>query len=74
MIYDEGWQAKKINHLQRRIAKKLKEIDIKIVQQMFSGIRKQLKLLTIDHMKVVLLNISNTYTCFFICYNLKLHV
>ena len=25
---DEGWQAKTIDHLQRRIAKKLKEIDI----------------------------------------------
>ena len=43
MVYDEGWKAKTINHLQRRIAKKLKEIDIKIVQQMFSGIRKQLR-------------------------------
>ena len=43
MVYDEGWEAKTIDHLQRRIAKKLKEIDIKIVQQMFSGIRKQLR-------------------------------
>ena len=43
MVYDEGWEAKTIDHLQRRIAKKLKEIDIKIVQLMFSGIRKQLR-------------------------------
>ena len=43
MVYDERWEAKTIDHLQRRIAKKLKEIDIKIVQQMFSGIRKQLR-------------------------------
>ena len=42
MVYDEGREAETIDHLQRRIAKKLKEIDIKIVQQMFSGIRKQL--------------------------------
>ena len=27
MVYDEGWEAKTIDHLQRRIAKKLKEID-----------------------------------------------
>ena len=43
MVYNEGWKAKTIDHLQLRIAKKLKEIDIKIVQQMFSGIRKQLR-------------------------------
>ena len=43
MVYDERWEAKTIDHLQRRIAKKLKEIDIKIVQQMFSGVRKQLR-------------------------------
>ena len=43
MGYDEGWEAKTIEHLQQRIAKKLKEIDIKIVQQMFSDIRKQLR-------------------------------
>ena len=43
MVYDKEWKAKTIDHLQRRIAKKLKEIDIKIVQQMFSGIRKQLR-------------------------------
>ena len=36
MVYDEGWEAKTIDHLQRRI-------DIKIVQQMFSGIGKQLR-------------------------------
>ena len=39
---DQGWQAKTIDHLQRRISKKLKEIDIKIVEEMFSGIGKQL--------------------------------
>ena len=43
MVYDEGWEAKTIDHLQRQIAKKLKEIDTKIVQQMFSGVRKQLR-------------------------------
>ena len=44
MVYGEGWEAKTIDHLQRRIAKKLKEIDIKIVQQMFSDtIEKQLR-------------------------------
>ena len=43
MVYDEGWEAKTLDHLQRRITKKLEEIDIKIVQQMFSNIRKQLR-------------------------------
>ena len=43
MVYDEGMEAKTIDQLQRRIAKKLKEIDIQIVQQMFSGIQKQLR-------------------------------
>ena len=38
MVYDEGMEAKTIDHLQRRIAKKLKEINIQIVQQMFSDI------------------------------------
>lgn len=43
MVYDEGWEAKTIDQLQRRIARKLKEIDMKVVQNMFSGIRKQLR-------------------------------
>ena len=43
MVYDEGWEAKTIDHLQRRVANKLKEINIKIVQQIFSGVRKQLR-------------------------------
>ena len=43
MVVDE---AKIIDHLQQRIAKKLKEIDIKIVQPTFSGIREQLRKIT----------------------------
>ncbi|CAM4837343.1 unnamed protein product, partial [Rotaria magnacalcarata] len=43
MVYDDGWEAKIINQLRRRIARILKEIDINIVQQMFLGIRKQLR-------------------------------
>ncbi|CAF3215252.1 unnamed protein product [Rotaria socialis] len=43
MVYDEGWEAKTINQLRRRIARKLKEIDIKIVQQIFLGTQKQLR-------------------------------
>ncbi|CAF3391516.1 unnamed protein product [Rotaria socialis] len=43
MVYDEGWEAKTSNQLRRRIARKLKETDIKIVQQMFLSIRKQLR-------------------------------
>ena len=39
MVHDEGWEAKTIDHLQRRIAEKLNEIDIKIVQQTFSGLQ-----------------------------------
>ena len=37
---DQGWQEKTIDHLQRRIAKKL---IFKIVEEMFSGIGKQLR-------------------------------
>ena len=43
MVYDQGWQAKNIDHLKRRIQQKIKEIDINVVQSMFSGIRKQLR-------------------------------
>ncbi|CAF1307370.1 unnamed protein product [Adineta ricciae] len=43
MVYDQGWEAKNIGHLKRRIQQKMKEIDIEVVQTMFSGIRKQLR-------------------------------
>ena len=43
MVYEGEWEAKTIDQLKRRINKKLKEIDMKVVQSMFSGIRKQLR-------------------------------
>ena len=43
MVYDKGWEATIIDQLKRRITEKLKEIDLKVVQTMFSGIRKQLR-------------------------------
>lgn len=43
MVYEGDWEAKTINQLKRRIKKKLKEIDMKVVQSMFSDIRKQLR-------------------------------
>ena len=43
MVYDGGWEAKTIDQLKRRINKKLKEIDMEVVQCMFSDIRKQLR-------------------------------
>ena len=43
MVYDKGWEATTIDQLKRRITAKLKEIDLKVVQTMFSGIRKQLR-------------------------------
>lgn len=43
MVYDEGWEAKNLTQLQRRIAMKLEEIDITVVQKMFSGIKSQLR-------------------------------
>jgi transposase len=42
-VYEKGWEAKSINQLKIRISKKLKEIDISVVQSMFSGIRTQLR-------------------------------
>ena len=48
MIYDQGWQATNIDHLKRRIQQKIKEIDINVIQSMFSGIRKQLRKIA-DH-------------------------
>jgi transposase len=48
MVYDQGWEAKNIDQLKRRIIKKTKEIDMKVVQAMFSGIRKQLRKIA-DH-------------------------
>ena len=48
MVYDQGWEAKTINQLQRRIVKKMKEIDPAVVQSMFSGIQKQLKKIAKD--------------------------
>jgi transposase len=43
MVYDQGWEARNIDQLERRIAQKMEEIDVNVVQSMFSGIRKQLK-------------------------------
>ncbi|CAF1365122.1 unnamed protein product [Rotaria sordida] len=43
MVYAGGWQAKNINALRRRISKKINELDIKVVQTMFSDIRIQLR-------------------------------
>ena len=43
LVYAHGWEAKSIEHLKRRIVKKLREVDIKVVQAMFSDIRKQLR-------------------------------
>ena len=43
MVYDQGWEVKTIRQLKQRRVKKLKEDDMKVVQSMFSGIRKQLR-------------------------------
>ena len=48
MVYDQGWEAQSINQLKRRVQQKLKEIDVTVVQKMFSGIRKQLRKIA-DH-------------------------
>ncbi len=48
IVYDQGWEAKNIDQLQRRIRTKMKEIDMKVVQTMFSDIRKQLRKIA-DH-------------------------
>lgn len=43
MLYTQGWEAKNLNQLKRRISKKMKEIDMNVVQTMFSDIRKRLR-------------------------------
>jgi transposase len=43
MVYDQGWQARNTDQLERRIAQKMEELDMNVVQPLFSGIRKQLK-------------------------------
>lgn len=43
MVYAGGWEAKNIDQLKRRIVKKLKELDIEVVQALFSSIRNQLR-------------------------------
>jgi transposase len=43
LVYTGGWEAKSIDQLKRRIVKKLDEVDTKVVQAMFSDIRKQLR-------------------------------
>ncbi|CAF1933346.1 unnamed protein product [Rotaria magnacalcarata] len=48
MVYDQGWEAKNIDHLKQRIQEKIKEIDLNVVQSMFSDIRKQLRKIA-DH-------------------------
>ena len=54
------------------LRKKLKEIDIKLVQQMFSGIRKQLR--KIDHMKLVYRTRIHVFQFDIRNKNLKLHI
>ncbi len=43
MVCKGGWEAKTIDQLKKRIIKKLKEIDIQVVQAMLSGIGHQLR-------------------------------
>ena len=42
-VYSGGWEAKTIDQLKRRIQQKLKELNMKSVQTMFSSIKKQLR-------------------------------
>ena len=48
MVYDQGWEARNIDQLKRRIMKKIKEISINVSQIMFADIRKQLRKIA-DH-------------------------
>lgn len=41
-VYENNWQAKDLQHLRSRIAKCLKEVDIKLVKRVISRIRKRL--------------------------------
>lgn len=48
MVYDQGWEAQNIDQLEQRVSEKIKEIDINLVQRMFSNIRGQLRKIA-DH-------------------------
>jgi len=66
MVYDEGREAKKSDRLKRRITKKLKEIDTKVIQAMFSGIRNNFEKLPIMNlMKLALHDVINITIWFF---------
>jgi hypothetical protein len=43
MVYAQGWEAKSILQLKARISKKLREIDMNVVQSMFSCVKTQLR-------------------------------
>ena len=47
-VYADGWEAKTINQLKRRIQTKLKEVDMTSVQAMFSSILQQLRKIATD--------------------------
>ena len=42
-LYGGGWAATNKNQLENRIKRKLKEIDLNLVQSMMSGARKKLR-------------------------------
>lgn len=42
-VYDKGWEAKTEAQLVRRIKKKIKEIDLTVVQNMMKGVRQKLR-------------------------------
>jgi transposase len=43
LVYENGWEAKTEKQLRRRIFKKLREVDIKVVQGMMEGIKSKLR-------------------------------
>ena len=47
-VYADGWEAKTINQLKRRIQIKLKEVDMTSVQAIFSSIPRQLRKIATD--------------------------
>ena len=49
MVYDQGWEARNIDQLERRLVQKMEEIDVNVVQSMFSGIRKTVKRKIAEH-------------------------
>ncbi|CAF3461979.1 unnamed protein product [Rotaria sp. Silwood1] len=48
LVYEKNWEAHTVKQLERRIKKKLKEVDISVLQRMMDDVRKNLRKMYTD--------------------------